>query len=77
MLASKMVFCLSFRRVEQLCIIKKQKTMLRRHLLEKIKKSLQLNYINNKDLHNLIELQQVRQLTLEIEEISKQLKTNI
>lgn len=72
MLASKTVFCSSYR-FHVLCDIRKQKTVMRRHLLEKVKTSLQLNYINNTE-HNLIELQQIRQLTIEIEMINKQLK---
>lgn len=75
MLASKMVFRAEFRRIQHLCTIKRQKTMLRRTLLEKVKTSLQLNYINNKDLHNVIELQQIRKLTLEIDEIDAQLNS--
>ena len=51
--------------------------MLRRHLLEKVKTSLQLNYMNNIHLHNLIEVQQIRQLTIDIEIINAQLKTSL
>lgn len=74
MLASKMVFYASYRRIQVLYTIKQQKTILRRRLFEKVKPSLQLNYINNKHLHNLIEWQQIRQLTLEINEINELVK---
>ena len=77
MLAAKMIACASLqnttKHIQHLQKIKKTKILQRYTLLEKIKTSLQLHFVKSEDLNNLYELQEVKKITLEIEQIEKQI----
>ncbi len=77
MLAAKMIACASLqnttKQIQHLQKIKNTKILQRYTLLEKIKTSLQLHFVKSEDLNNLYELQEVKKITLEIEQIEKQI----